>query len=63
MVDNIVLPVACKNLSYTVYPTDPRDKQVQIFKYVVPIFIISLSFVNKEINHFVPNSPNNKNIM
>ena len=63
IVESIVFPVLCKNLSYTVNPIAPNDKQQHICKYIVPIDITSSFPPEKiEINHFEPNVPNNKKI-
>ena len=64
IVESIVFPVLCKNLSYTVNPIAPTDKEQHIFKYIVPIVITcSLPLAKSEINHFEPKIPNNKNII
>ena len=61
IVESIVFPVLCKNLSYTVNPIAPNDKHEQIRKYVVPIEITSsFPFAKRDINQFEPNTPNSK---
>ena len=61
IVENMVFPVACKNLSYTVYPIEPSDKQQHILRYTEPISITVPSFEKRDINHLDKNKPKIKN--